>query len=315
MRIFAPFVATSCLFLMSSAAQAQTVVQSRLFGTVLEYPTTGCGGAVIQTPLPGKQFVTPPANTQASAKRFYAKAAALHAHWLTSMQCTHTGRTHVLVPDISSGSNSANLIASNDTSYNWSGYQIYNTAQYTEAGWTIPTVTRAHPGYSSDGSYYSAIWTGIGGGFDAGSGPLIQAGSSQDITSGGSTHNYFWYEIVGGATDTDGEISISLVSHSGDSAGSVSIWTPRQNGSSSGVAEFGICNFSTTGCVNFHIGDLVNGPLYPSTRRQHGMDCRSAIKQFGICLAACRFRYGILCGGRLDGQLQPIRWEYCVFHR
>ena len=247
---------------------------------MLEYPTTGCGGAVIQTPLPGKQFVTPPANAQASAKRFYAKAAALHVHWFTSMQCTHTGHTHVLVPAPQSDG-TANFQASYDISHNWSGYQIYNTAQYTEAGWTIPAAAKPQPGYTWTGGYYSSTWTGIGGGAGANlSDPLIQAGTQQDINPlDGSPPYYFWYEIVGGPTETkdsngnpsevmlqSGNCGDCLTANPGDSAGSVAIWTPTQPGSSLGVVQLGVCDFTAGGCVSFYIGggqDPDNRPYTP----------------------------------------------------
>ncbi len=156
----------------------------------------------------------------------------------------------------------------NYTSNNWSGYQISNTAQYTQAGWTIPTVALPRPGYASDGKYYSTTWTGIGGGFGtSGYDPLIQAGSEQDAFSGGNRIYYFWYAIVGGDADTNGEVQISPpVAHPGDSAGSVAIWTPTQPGSSLGVVQLGVCDFTAGGCVSLYIGadnDPLNRPYTP----------------------------------------------------
>ena len=141
-----------------------------------KYATTGCDGAVVQTPLPGHQFVTPSNGLSTAATTFYARAAANHVTWLTSIHCTHTGRTHVLAPLPQGEANSA--ISNAYISANWSGYEISNTAQATEAGWTIPTVTAPVPPYSGTG-YYSSTWTGIGGGVNAGTGPLIQAGSTK----------------------------------------------------------------------------------------------------------------------------------------
>jgi hypothetical protein len=132
-------------------------------------------------------------------------------------------------------------------------YQINQTAQYAQSGWTIPVVVRPKPGYSQSG-YYSSIWTGIGGGFNAGSGALIQAGSTQDISPTGATSYYFWYEIVGGTGDTGSEVKVSnLDAHPGDIVGSVSIWTPD------GGAQMGVCNFTSNQCLSFTLPSSAPG--------------------------------------------------------
>ncbi|MBS0569709.1 MAG: hypothetical protein JSS28_03815 [Proteobacteria bacterium] len=232
-------------------AYAQVQTQSPVFGAVLEYPTSGCGGAVLQVPLPGKQLVPQTAGIPVSATSFYGRAAARHATWLTSLQCTHTGITHELKPS-TEGMDTVG-INNGYVSGNWSGYQISNTAQYTQSGWTIPAVVKPNPGYSSTG-YYSSTWTGIGGGFNAGSGPLIQAGSSQQYYSTGSVY-YFWHEIVGGSTDTGGEVHAFMPAHPGDAAGSAAIWTPDTKFAGRGQVTLGVCDFTAGGpCANIVIG-------------------------------------------------------------
>lgn len=235
-------------------AYAQVQTQSPIFGTVLEYPTSGCDGAVLIVPLPGQQLLPKSGFISSSAASFYGQAAARHVQWLTSMQCTSTGITHVLVPAQENAT--AGAINSGYTSHNWSGYQISNTAQYAQAGWTIPTVVQPNPGYSS--AYYSSTWAGIGGGFNAGSGPLIQSGSTQDLAGSTGTY-YFWWEVVGGPTDTGGEKKVSnsqLTAHPGDVAGSVSLWTPDPNPNDPGMGDvtLGVCDFTTGGpCANLAI--------------------------------------------------------------
>ncbi len=65
---------------------------------VLTYATTGCGGAIVQTPWPGEQFSAASLGLPDSVELFYAKAARLNVTWLLSMNCTHTHRSHALTP-------------------------------------------------------------------------------------------------------------------------------------------------------------------------------------------------------------------------
>lgn len=248
------------LVLVWGAASAQTVAQSPLFGTVLEYPTSGCGGAVLQTPLPGAQFAASSASESAAAKLFFAQAAARHVTWVKSVQCTHTGRTHVLVPSPDSPSGVLNSldITNGYSSNNWSGYQISNTAQYVQAGWTVPAITPRHapqqPPYSANG-YYSSIWSGIGGGYGAGT-PLIQSGSDQNVWTDGTMHYQLWYEIYGGPTDTGSEVVFSAPGASpGDSVANVAIWTPATGYPGLGTVDLGVCNYTVGLCADFVIGD------------------------------------------------------------
>jgi hypothetical protein len=183
---------------------------------------------------------------------FFEKAARRHVTWLSKMDCRSTGRSHALIPF--TGSYTPGLATpSLENAYvssNWSGYQISNVAQYVQAGWQVPKVKGAVPSYAS--SYYSSTWTGIGGGYNSGSGPLIQSGTSQDTVS---PQYFFWYEIVGGPTDTKSEITVgNLAVHPGDEVGSVEIWTPSTAaGISPGTATMGVCNFTAGGCLSFAI--------------------------------------------------------------
>ena len=214
----------------------------------LEHPTIGCGGAVVQTPRPGTQFADPLLTAPKSAISFYAKAASLNATWLSTLDCTATGRTHVLIPAAPNAPTSGD----ENTAYislNWSGYQINNTAQFVQSGWTIPTVVNPPllNRYSTTG-YASSTWAGIGGGV-GGADPLIQSGSAQDLSASNVATYYFWYEIVPGL----GEIKIN--NHPvapGDDVGAASIWLQ-----STMQAEMGICNFTrgTPTCVQFYVSN------------------------------------------------------------
>ncbi|WP_043726031.1 G1 family glutamic endopeptidase, partial [Kutzneria sp. 744] len=129
-------------------------------------------------------------------------------------------------------------------SNNWSGYQVTQRANYAQGGWTVPTVTAPVPGYSTRG-YYSSTWAGIGGGFNSGTGALIQAGTTQDVAANGATTYYAWYEIVGGVGDTGSERRINnLPVHPGDFVGGVGLYT------AAGGAQAGVCNFTINTCVS-----------------------------------------------------------------
>lgn len=246
-------------------ATAQTVVHSPVFGTVLEYPTSGCNGAVVLTPLPGQQFAPAIKGEPAGATSFYAQAAAHHVTWATSMHCTPSGRTHVLVPAPGQAPDALHAfgITNDYQSVNWSGYQDSNTAEYVQAGWTVPSVSeppRFHK-YSHEG-YFASIWSGIGGGFGAAAGdPLIQSGTEQTVPMDGGPSEYtFWYEIVGGPSDTGQEMDISYGVQPGDYVGTTSIWTPTDTDPTQGTALFGFCNFSSgTQCTQM----AVNSPTTP----------------------------------------------------
>ena len=223
----------------SQAAGSATVTSIE---GALTHAAPGCDGAVVQTPRPGTQLTAESLGLPASVSAFYTEAANHHVTWLSTMDCTVTNRSHALLPATPHVGEVTNTSLQ---SSNWSGYQINQTAQYAQSGWTIPTVTKPFPGYSTSG-YYSSTWSGIGGGFNSGSGALIQSGSTQDISSTGTTSYYFWYEIVGGTGDTGGEVRVSgLAAHPGDVAGSVAIWTPT------GGAQMGVCNFTSNVCLSF----------------------------------------------------------------
>jgi hypothetical protein len=193
---------------------------------------SSCVGAVV---------APPPATTRSGV---FADAIGGHATWLTTLSCTDTGRTHALEP-----AGQTNNLAST----NWSGYQVNQSAGYAQGGWTVPTVNAPVPGYSSIG-YYSSTWAGIGGGFNAGGGALIQAGTAQSISNTGVTSYYAWYEIVGGTGDTHHEVRINnLPIHPGDYVGGVALWTAATG------AQMGVCDFTTNVCVNFTVPSSAPG--------------------------------------------------------
>jgi hypothetical protein len=233
------------------ATPAQTSAPASA-GAVAHATSSACAGATVLTPQAGTVATAHSMGMTAGADGFYAHAAASHATWLSSMSCTKTGRTHALQP--AGGSAAGAVRNAGLVSSNWSGYQINKTAQYVQSGWTVPTVIRPNPGYSTNG-YYSSTWSGIGGGFNAGSGALIQSGTTQDVSANGTTSYYAWYEIVGGTHDTGGEVRINnLAVHPGDVVGSGVEWTPA------GGAIMGVCNFSSgAGCINFTLTSSAPG--------------------------------------------------------
>lgn len=88
-------------------------------------------------------------------------------------------------------------------SSNWSGY---NQGSLEQGGklfhaitgvWTVPTATQHTKGQAE----YASDWIGIGGGcVDAGchitDGTLIQTGTEEDVSSGGTASYSAWYELV-----------------------------------------------------------------------------------------------------------------------
>jgi hypothetical protein len=169
-----------------------------------------------------------------------AEALSRHATWLTTLSCTATGIRHQ--PTVN------NLVSGN-----WSGYQVTQHANYAQAGWTVPTVTAPSPGYSTFG-YYSSTWAGIGGGFNSGTGALIQAGTTQDVAANGATTYYAWYEIVGGTGDTGSERRINnLPIHPGDFVGGVGLFQAASG------AQAGVCNFTINTCISVPLASSAPG--------------------------------------------------------
>lgn len=88
-------------------------------------------------------------------------------------------------------------------SNNWSGYDqgvlsVGHMFSQASAAWTVPTATQAVPGQAED----AATWVGIGGGCMNSScsltdpTTLIQAGTSEDVSSSGQVAYYAWYETL-----------------------------------------------------------------------------------------------------------------------
>ncbi|MGB8379611.1 MAG: G1 family glutamic endopeptidase [Rhodanobacteraceae bacterium] len=220
----------------------------------IRHPTQGCDGAVVLTPRPGTQFADPLGSHPESATSFFAKAASLHVHWASTVTCTHTGLTHRRLPD----PNGPDPDTTVQVQSAYSGYQIDNLSHYVQSGWTVPTVVNPPIGYRySTTGYASSTWAGMGGGHyhytsDL---PLIQAGTTQKLSASNVATYYFWYEIVGGSDDTYDEVRPvgAPAAHAGDDVGTVSIWFHD------GSTEFGLCNFSSGGCVNFLRDCLMGG--------------------------------------------------------
>ncbi len=82
-------------------------------------------------------------------------------------------------------------IRHDDQSTNWSGVADTGVSFTSiEASWQVPTVT---PPSSASVDTYSSTWVGIGGDVDP---SLIQAGTEQDVTGGGGSEYYAWYELL-----------------------------------------------------------------------------------------------------------------------
>ncbi|MGA8277979.1 MAG: G1 family glutamic endopeptidase [Rhodanobacteraceae bacterium] len=235
----------------------------------IPHPTVGCDGAVVLTPRPGTEFADPLGTLPDSATSFFAKAASLHMRWASTLRCTHTGDTHwpgstePSAPMPSGPNPDAGQVTPT-----YAGYRIRKTSHYVQSGWTIPTVVNPPPGhhYSPDGYYASSTWAGMGGGTDHHMAdlPLIQAGTRQNWLASNSGEYYFWYEIVGGPSNT-GEVEVySPVAHPGDDTGTVSIWLAESDS-----VEFGLCDFSDNtppgGCA---VIDLDCDPNDPTTCTQ-----------------------------------------------
>jgi hypothetical protein len=245
-------VVLACVVL-SGASFAQSRTTSATLGEVYEYPTTGCNGAVVQAPTHDRPFVERSSEVPPEAAAFYERAARAGAIWLTHLDCTPTNRTHVLKVDPAESQRPAGRVINGIASRNWAGYQIYSTAQFAQSGWTVPTVVRPMPTYSS--TYYSSAWVGIGGGFGTDvNAPLIQAGSEHDLING-AAHYYLWYEVFGGSANTTGALKIGLQARPGDNVGSVVIWQPSAPGSTVGTVTLGLCNFSASPatCANIYL--------------------------------------------------------------
>lgn len=235
--------AAACLVVLGTATSA-AAAGSGAAGP----PAAACAGVVAVAPPTGAA-----AGTALAPGGLFADAISRRATWLTTMSCTATGIQHRAGTGPAAPAGPAGPRTNALLSTNWSGYQVNQSAGYAQGGWHVPTVTRPVPGYSSIG-YYSSTWAGIGGGFNAGNGALIQAGTSQAVSPAGVASYYAWYEIVGGTGDTHGEIRINnLPVHPGDDIGGVGLWT------AAGGAQAGVCNFNINTCISFTLASSAPG--------------------------------------------------------
>ncbi len=221
----------------------------------IPHPTVGCDGAVVLTPRPGTEFADPLGNVPDSATSFYAKAASLHMKWASTMHCTHTGDTDWPVSD---QGEDVNPDSGTQLSTAYSGYRIDKTSEYVQSGWTIPTVVNPPFGsrYGDNGYYASSTWAGIGGGPSNALGdlPLIQAGSRQNFTAPNTAEYYFWWEIVGGPSES-GEVRFDTppVAHPGDDVGATVFWFPDTDNTEFGICDFTDANPPPYGCVQMEL--------------------------------------------------------------
>lgn len=220
---------------LAVAAIAACVVTGMYAGPAAATPgASGCASA---------RGTAVPTRADAASNGMFAEALSRKSAWLTAVTCTSTGIRH----------SADQPRTNNQLSTNWSGYQVTRGAGYAQGGWTVPTVTRPVPGYSTTG-YYSSTWAGIGGGFNAGTGALIQAGTTQDVSSTGVATYYAWYEIVGGTGDTGSEQRITnLPVHPGDVVGGVGLWNAGSG------AQAGVCNFTINTCVSVPLSSSAPG--------------------------------------------------------
>lgn len=125
------------------------------------------------------------------------------------------------------------------TTSNWSGYAIghYQTGQtYTSARatWVVPTVTFGAT-QSGTNEEYSAIWVGIGGFCmnalcTRADKTLIQLGTSQYVSSSGTTSYFAWYEMLPQSPVTITAISVSPGNQITASLQCISACTQRKQG-------------------------------------------------------------------------------------
>ena len=182
-----------------------------------------CGGAVtVRSPARAGGTLSAAQAGIPVATAFFAKAAARHVTWLSSISCQAVpNRKPRLAPQ-------AALPADN----NWSGYVAATSApNYAQAEWTVPSVK------TNGKASYSSIWPGIGG--YSGTGKLIQDGTEEDASASGAQTDYFWYEIVPG--ENQEEIT-NLKPKIGDDVTTDIFWA-------SGTADFAICDNTKSTCV------------------------------------------------------------------
>jgi Peptidase A4 family len=168
------------------------------------------------------------------------QAKQAHARWLPTVTCKpRPDRRHHRRPPLLTRT-SADL-----SSGNWSGYQVNTSGpNYAQAFWTVPGVQIPAPPDA-----FSAVWPGIGGGFD-GSAELVQDGTEQDATciySRGVCEAqlypmFFWFEIY--PDEVEQQIT-SLVPNPGDSVATDVYWDSSQG------ASFTLCDFTQQACVTY----------------------------------------------------------------
>jgi hypothetical protein len=239
-------VLTASVSIASAAQQGGMVMADAQFTPLdqaVEHVSIGCPGIIVRTPRPGTQFADPLAHVPSRAESYFAKAARLGVTWLSDVSCSETNVRHdfVAVPPASAGDE----VVNGET--HWSGWEAFNTAEYVQTGYHVPTVITPVPGYSDYG-YMSSAWAGIGGAAGAGT-PLIQTGTEHDEDVNGATSYYFWYEIVGGDGDTvsSQHFDNEIIPIPGDDVGSVAIWH-----SDTGKTELSMCDFTVGGpCLDF----------------------------------------------------------------
>ncbi|HZT66441.1 MAG TPA: G1 family glutamic endopeptidase [Acidimicrobiales bacterium] len=128
--------------------------------------------------------------------------AVAHAPWASARPVLGHGSFVHPVGAVDSGA--LKVAAPTMTSNNWFGYDQGSIARggvtfhSISAQWTVPRASAHQAGQAE----YSATWIGIGGGcIDSGctstDSTLIQAGTEQDINTGGSSY-YAWWETIPG---------------------------------------------------------------------------------------------------------------------
>lgn len=166
-----------------------------------------------------------------------AKAVKRHVTWLSTVTC----KAHPEHTPSPKGHTSSFF-----TSSNWSGYRTTTTSKPidVEGNWTVPVVTWASGGSTSNGEY-SSIWPGIGLGSK--SNILIQAGTESDVLCVPKASSceaykyplYFWFEIYPG--EYQQEIT-NLVPRVGHAVFTESSWASNK-------FTFLLCDWTSNQCV------------------------------------------------------------------
>jgi len=228
-------VVLASLIPLASAAEATT---SPAGAQVTVHANSGCGGITkVYTPAPGHALSPQALHLPSGQRGIWDYAAKHHVRWLSRLTCRQLPRKPVLRP--APGSATASI-----SSGNWSGYQLTDpSADEVEGFWSVPAVT-GNGQLDSESS-----WVGLGGGFNSGSGELLQDGTESDVSASGATNYYFWFEDF---PLENQQMVTNLIPNPGESVAADTAYD-----TSTGTTFFTLCDFTQNICVD---GSQVTDP-------------------------------------------------------